>query len=415
MNNNHYRRDTCRTCLSNKIELVLPLPATPVGDAYKKTQQEACNTPLFPMDLYLCNSCGQIQLNDVVSPDLLYGHFTYETKISLGLNEHFRKYASDISTKLKLSPKSLVIDIGSNDGTLLKAFKGLGYSVLGIDPAVTIAAKATSEGIRTLPELFTTEAAIRMREEFGTANLIVANNTIANIDDLDDFMRGVGTLLGSEGTFVIETGYGPDIIHYGLFDTIYHEHISYFTVGSLEALGKRTGFTLVDAERIATKGGSLRAFFRWAKGDPTVQTSVSELKAYEQSLETGRPAKYKELEKKLGLAKNKLHEYLDGMKKQKATICGYGASVGSTTFNYVFELGQSFKNIFDDNPVKFNVFSPGQGISVLSSQEIYKNPPDAIVIISFRYAEPIVAKHEKYISNGGKFILPWPEFKQFSK
>jgi len=395
--------------------MVLPLPATPVGDAYQASKEKATDLPTFPMDVYFCKKCGLIQLLDVVSPSLLYGHFTYETSISLGLPQHFVNYAKEVSETVKLAPGSRVIDIGSNDGTLLQAFKNLGYSVLGVDTAVTIAERATSRGIPTIGKLFTSRLAKELVESHGKFSLIVSNNTIANIDDLDDFISGVKELLDDNGTFVLETGYGPDVFHEGLFDTIYHEHISYFSIRSFQHFADRLELVVTDAKRVPTKGGSIRCYLTRKSANRTPSNAIKEILAYEEKVGANDENVLLELQSRIQTARRELHTVLAELKAEGKKIGGYGASVGTTTFNYTMGLKELIDYMVDDNKVKFNMFSPGHGIEVRSSDVLYADKPDAVVILAWRYAEPILKKHQRYVDEGGEFILPWTKLQRIKR
>ena len=258
-----YHRKTCRLCHSEAVETVVPLAPIPIatpniGLATKGTDGGGIATTLAPLDLYLCHACGHLQLLDIIDPEVQYTHFAYTTSISLGLTEHFDRMADSVIARAKLAPGALVVEIGSNDGTLLRFFKQRGMRVLGIDPARATALRATAEGIETLPTFFTATLADKIRTEHGPAAVIISNNTFANLDDLDDPTDGIRRLLADDGLFVFETQHGADVIRRMLIDTIYHEHLSYFLVGPLVPFFARHGMTLFAAEHLTTKGGSIR-------------------------------------------------------------------------------------------------------------------------------------------------------------
>ena len=220
-------RDWCRLCDSKALELALPIAPSPIADAYIPASRLGIPQELYPLDLYLCKDCGHVQNIDIVNPELLFRDYLYTTSSSSGLVAHFKKYAADIAVGFAVEPGSLVVEIGSNDGSLLRSFKEYGLQVLGIDPALTIAERATASGIETLPEFFTASLASKIREERGNATIIAANNVFAHSDNLADIVRGVRNLLADDGVFVFEVSYLVDIVDEYLFDTVYHEHLSY--------------------------------------------------------------------------------------------------------------------------------------------------------------------------------------------
>lgn len=404
-----FRRDNCRLCGSQDIELVLELAPTPVGDAYVSEQRLEEVQETYPVDLFLCKNCGLAQLPDVIDPEILYRDFIYVTSISLGLVEHFQGYVEDVLHRVKPATGSLVIDIGSNDGTVLKFFKQHGMRVLGVEPALEIARKATESGIETLPTFFNAELGQQLKRDRGGAAIVTSNNTFANIDDLADMTAGIRELLAADGVFVFETGYLVDLVKNGVFDNIYHEHLNYFCVKPLEAFFRKLGMELIDIDRVETKGGSLRGTVQLAGGDRAVSPSVKQFIAAETEFGIDRPEIFKDLATKLYNVKNQLLSLLGDLKAQGKTIAGYGASVGVTTLSYYFELDPLLSFIVDDNPAKHNLFSPGHHIPVFPSEIIYERKPDYLVILAWRYAEPIMKKHQAYLAQGGHFILLWPE------
>ncbi len=405
------QRKTCRLCGSRNLELVLKLAPTPSGDAYVPLEKVKEIQQVYPLSVLLCRDCGHAQLSDVVNPEILYSNYIYTTSISLGLAEHFRQYAEAVLSSIKPSMGALVIDIGSNDGTLLEFFQKQGMRVLGIDPASHLAAKVTESGIETIADFFTADLAVKARSERGPAAIVTANNVFANIDELDDMIKGIRRLMAPDGVFVFETSYLLDVIQKTLIETFFHEHLSYFSVKPLQAFFKRYGMELIDVERVATKGGSLRCTVQLAGGPRKISSSVAELIAVEThfGLQTAQP--FKDFANRLNAGKNELHALLGELKARGKSIAGYGASVGVTTIIYEFDIAGFLSFLIDDNPSRHRLFSPGYHIPVLSSQVIYERKPDYVVILAWGYAEPIMRKNQEYIKEGGHFILPLPEVK----
>jgi len=359
----------------------------------------------------LCGNCGHAQNSHVISPDAVYKDYIYETVSSPGLPRHFSDYARKTAKMVNPPAGSLAIDIGSNDGTLLKAFQKTGLRVLGVDPAIEIARQATSEGAETLPAFFSSRLAGRILKRHGKAAIITANNILANIDDLDDIFAGVGRLLAPDGVFVFESFYLPDLVEHMVFDFIYHEHISSFTVKPVRDYARKFGMELFHVEHVDTKGGSMRYYIKPSGSDRPVRKSVAAQVAFENRSGIHTPVPFLMLRKKIGRIKKQLVEQLIILNKENRVVAGYGASATSTTLIYHFKLQKLLTFLVDDYPRKHNTFSPGCHMPVLSKEAIAKMKPDAIVILAWRYAEAIIANNRAYLKNGGKFIVPLPEVK----
>ncbi len=403
-----FRRTTCRLCDASELELVLKLTPTPAADAYlhEKKNQEA-----YPMDLYLCRECGHAQLLDVVDPAVSFGDYIYVTSSSPGLVEHFRRYASDVMRHLDMPKNSSVLDIGSNDGTLLKFFKEHGMNIIGVDPARAIAEEATQNGLPTLVSFFTSDLARNLLRERGPMKLICANNAFAHSDDLADITDGVQCLLDQNGVFVFEASYLLDTIEGMVFDFICNEHLSYHSVKPLQRFLSKHGLELFDIVRIPTHGGSIRGFAQHAGGPRPVSTSVEAITNYETKMGLDRLDIFKRYASQIEKGRIEVVKALKHLSKQGKVIAGYGASPTTTVLIYHFDLGHVLSFIVDDNQIKHNTFSPGHHIPVLSSEVINERKPDYIVILAWRFAEMIMKRHAHYRAAGGKFIVPLPELK----
>ncbi len=402
------RRKTCRLC-RGELELVLPLPATPPGDHYVHSGQLNEAQELYSLDIVLCRDCGLAQLACTVAPDILYAKFIYVSSISLGLVEHFRGYAAEVVARARPAPGSLVIDIGSNDGSLLRAFQEQGVKALGVDPAAEIARQATEAGVETVAAYFTPDLARALRARHGAASIVTANNVTANVDDLEEFMLGIRHLLDDDGVLVVETSYLLDVVQKSLIETVFHEHLSYFSVKPLEAFFRRIGMQLIDVRRVPTKGGSIRCLVQRAEGSRKPSPSVAELIAFETAAGLHRPETFEAFAEKLKGVKKKLRQVLGDLKARGNKIAGYGASVGVTTLLYLFDLGDQLDFLTDDNPRKQHTFSPGQHIPVLPPEALYDRGADYVLILAWNYAAPIMKKHRMFAERGGRFILPLPE------
>lgn len=405
---NSTRRDTCRLCGSQNLQLVLALAPTPIADDYVSAERLEEKQEYFPLDLALCRDCGHTQILDAVNPELLFRNYTYRTSVSLGLVEHFRKVADGLIAQLQIGPGSFVVEIGSNDGSNLRFFQDRGATVLGIDPARDIAAAATASGIETIPEFFTPELAGRIRRERGPATLVIANNVFAHADALGAIADGIRMVLASDGVFVSEVSYMVDIVEKMLFDTLYHEHLCYHAVRPFEHFFRLHGMRLFDVERIPTKGGSIRGFAQRDDGLRPVAPVVGELMAMEERMQFGEAETFLAYAAKIDALKQGLLAHLAKLRGEGKTIAGYGASATVTTLLHHFDLGGKLDFIVDDNAVKQGTFSPGQHIPVLAPTALAERRPDYVVILAWAYAEPIVRKNQAYLAQGGHFIVPVP-------
>jgi SAM-dependent methyltransferase len=406
----HVKHNTeCRLCGSAALDHVLPIRPSPIGDAFVTADRLDERQELYPLDCYLCRDCGHLQNLDVVDPDILFRDYTYRTSVSLGLVAHFQRYAQSVVSLLGISEGALVVEMGSNDGSLLKAFRELGMQVQGVDPARDIAAIASSAGLPTIPDFFTSALAKRIRSQRGAARLFCANNVFAHIDDMADVVRGIRAVLSDDGTFVFEVSYIIDMIDNMTFDTIYHEHVSHHALIPLERFFSRHDMTLFHAERTATKGGSIRAFAQpKSTGRRPRSPALQELIAEEERRGITEPRLYRDWFTAIEDARRAVLSHLDEAIAAGKLIAGYGASTTTTTLLYHFELEHRIKFIVDDNPLKHGRFSPGAHIPVLPSSELATRKPDIAVILAWTYAAPIIARNEAFLEAGGRFLVPLP-------
>jgi SAM-dependent methyltransferase len=402
----HYKPRHCLLCRSPELSLVLPLARSAVGNDYLR---DCRPQETFSLSLHQCGSCGNVQIEDVVNPDLLFRSYTYSTTSSLGLVDHFRKAAGELVTRSGAAPGSLVVDIGSNDGSLLQAFRERGYRVVGVDPAVQIAAKATAEGVPTLPEYFTPQVAARIREEHGPAAIITANNVFAHSDTLPAMADGIRELLSPDGLFSFEVSYLLDIVQKMLFDTVYHEHLCYHSVRSLDAFFTRHGLQLIDVQRIPTKGGSLRGTVQRCGGPRPVAPEVRRLIEWEDLVRLHSPETFRAFSRRIDAAKEQVVSLLDRVRAAGKIIAGYGASPTVTTLMNQFDLGNRIDFLVDDNPIKQHTFSPGHHVPVYPPTALLEREADVIVILAWNYAAPIMAKQTKFAETGGRFVIPLPQ------
>jgi len=406
-----HRRSTCRGCDENDLELVFSLKPSPIGDAYVTAENINISQPSYPIDLYMCKHCGLAQLIDVIDPSILYGEYIYVTASSIGLSDHFKSYANSVIDRCSLKPGSLVVDLGSNDGTLLRSFQQDGMNVLGVEPASHIAAQATLSGITSIDKFFTPDLAKEIVKEYGRAELITANNVFANIDDLMSWVIGVNDLLSDDGVFVFESYYLADLLQNMVFDFIYHEHLSSFSVKPMATLFQRIGLELAAVERVPTKGGSLRYFVQRSGGPICKDSSVQKMLELEENMGLYRKETFEIYENKINGLKEQTKSFLAKAKLEGKSIAGFGASITGTTLIYHFEIEGYIDYLVDDNYAKQGRFSPGIHLPVFPSSALCERKPDLVIILAWRFAETIINKNQAYLNSGGQFLVPAPSFK----
>jgi SAM-dependent methyltransferase len=388
---------------------VLKLEPTPPANAFVSKAQRDQLQPTFPLDVFFCEDCYHLQLLDVIDPAVLFENYVYVSGTSPIFIKHFEDYVAFVVDKYAPEVGSLVLDIGSNDGTLLRAFNKFGYKVLGVDPAREIAAQASEDGIETIAGFFSSAMAGDIRSRYGAASVISANNVFAHIDDLGGVLDGVRDLLAEDGVFVFEVSYLVDVFDQTLFDTIYHEHLAYHRVGPLVPFMQSHEMEMIGATRVNSHGGSLRVVAQKAGGAKTISSSVSELAALEKKMGLDRAKTYREFGNRIEVLKAELSSLLGGKKAEGRTIAAFGAPAKATTLMYHFCIGADIIDfIIDDSPLKQGLYSPGMHIPVVPSKVIYDKKPDDIIILAWNFAVPIMEKHKAFQESGGKFIVPLP-------
>ena len=386
-------RDDCRLCYG-PLWKVLDLPPTALANEYpeKPTSQE-----IFPLFLARCLDCGHVQLPVVVDPERLFREYAYQSGTSPAFVEHLREFATynraGLSGSIHYPP--LVVDIASNDGTLLDQFSPNYYRRLGVDPARNLAEKARAKGIETITEFFTPTLAREIVAKHGKAHLVTALNVFAHVDDLNRFAAGVAELLHDDGVFVFECGYLPDVIERGLYRVIYSEHLSYHSLGPLMPFFAKHGLRLRHAERVDTQGGSIRCFVR---KQPDAQISPASDELLQMILaETPASLNVARLATRIHEDKIVLRATLLDLKAQGKTVCGYGAPAQLTTLCAALGItAQDIDFIVDDNPLKQGRFTPGRHIPILPPEALYERKPDACIIFSANFAEDIMKRHADF-------------------
>lgn len=416
MSKDFAERSHCALCRAPAGELakVMSLAATPPANEFLREEELGQDQSSIPLTLQLCKTCGHLQLCEIVDPQRLFGHYVYVSGTSPVFVAHFSRYAEQAIARFGLDSNSFVLEVGSNDGTLLKQFQSRGLcKVLGIDPAHEIAEEARAGGVPTLEAFFTPALAQELRNERGAADLVCANNVFAHSGDLAAFARAVEMLLAPQGVFVFEVSYLVDVVQKLLFDTIYHEHSSYHAVTPLVRFFASLGLRLFDAERIDTHGGSLRGYV--CRADATHQDSVrlSGLTQLERELGLLSPEAYAHFKARISARGQELRMRLAAIRARGQRVAGFGAPAKLTTLMHEFGLDRSAIDfIVDDSNIKQGRFTPGTRIPVVPSPVLYERRPEFCVVFAWNFADSIVAKHTAYTQSGAHFIVPLPELRE---
>ncbi len=399
----------CRSCQRSNMLLFLPLGSHPPANSFLRADQLAQPEPSFELNTHVCLDCGLIQVPDRI-PANFYRQYLYIPSASSTMHHHFAEFAARLKARFLPDKDSLLVDIGCNDGLFLKAAKDLGIRTLGVDPASNIAEMAQAKGLEVVNEYFNAGTATAARLTYGAASVIVTTNTFNHIDDLHGFMRGVQILLAETGVFVVEV---PEALHFvqkNEFDTVYHEHLSVFSVKSLVDLYSSFGMAIIDIESLEVHGGSMRVYACRERTPLDSEPFASSWIHRETSAGLFQERTYREFAQSVDVIRAETLEILRGLKQQGKRIAGYGAPAkGNTLLNY-YQIGpETLDYLVDKNPLKHGLYSPGMHIPIRGPEVLEQDPPDYLLILAWNFAVEIMDQQRGYLAGGGKFIIPIPK------
>ena len=399
----------CRLCGTDLRYTFVDLGMSPPCEAFLQADQVDQMEPYFPLHTQVCDRCFLVQLKEYVSPDEIFTEYAYFSSYSTSWVAHAKRYCEAITRRLSLNDKSLVVELASNDGYLLQHFGPLGVPVLGVEPAANVAAVATGKGIPTIVDFFGVRLAKKMVADGKRADLIAGNNVLAQVPDLNDFVAGMKILLKPEGVITLEFPHIERLIEENQFDTIYHEHFSYFSLLTIDMVAQRHGLKVIDVEELPTHGGSLRVYLAHQESTRAVAPRVADVIDREKRHGLTDIGTYSSFGFKAQRANRDLLSFLIAAKNEGKTICGYGApGKGNTLLNYC-AIGTDFLDFtVDRNPYKHGRFTPGMHIPIRPVDAIDQAKPHYILILPWNLKDEIIQQMRHVAAWGAKFIVPIP-------
>ncbi len=399
----------CRGCGSALTTTFVDLGLSPLSNAYVRADRARAGEPFYPLHAYVCDTCFLVQVDAFESAEQIFGDYAYFSSYSDSWLAHCRQYAQAAHERLQLGNDSLVIEAASNDGYLLQYFRELGTRTLGVEPARNVAAVAQQRGIETEPVFLGADTAAQLAKRYGAADLLIANNVVAHVPDLHDFFAGLRTLLKPSGTLTVEFPHLVRLIEGVQFDTIYHEHFSYYSFYAFERVLERHGLQAVDVQELPTHGGSLRVWIGHAEQRAKEEPAVAEMRAAERRFGIADLATYEAFSRSVELRKREILSFLIDARNNGKTVAGYGAPAkGNTLLNYCGVRADMIAYTVDRNPAKQGTLLPGSRIPVFEPARLRETQPDFVFVLPWNLKDEIVEQLSYVRDWGGRFVTAVP-------
>lgn len=400
----------CRFCANPLQHSFVDLGMSPLCQTHITTEQLNCMEPFYPLHALVCDRCFLVQLEEFVAPSDIFSEYAYFSSFADSWVAHAKRYSDLMEERFKIGRQNKVMEIASNDGYLLQHFVAKGVPVLGIEPAANIAKAAAEKGVPSVVKFFGCQTAREVAAEHGHADLLLGNNVLAHVPDLNDFVGGMKILLAPHGVITMEFPHLYQLMQHNQFDTIYHEHFSYFSFYTVEQVFKKHGLTLFDVEEIPTHGGSLRIYGRHTENQAhPVSERANELRAREIKLGFNTLEKYRAFGEQVKETKRKLLAFLIEAKNAGKKIVGYGApGKGNTLLNYCGIRTDFLDFTVDRNPYKQGKYLPGTHIPILKPEALIEARPDYVLILPWNLEQEIVSQMSAIRQWGGQFVIPIP-------
>lgn len=403
-------RTQCRTCGSKNLKLILDLGRTALVNDFLRPEDVAGYKISLPLRVVLCPDCSLVQLADTVDPKILYSHYAYVTSTSKTMDTHLNKMMTHLLSTARLGAGSKVLEIASNTGVFLKKFKEQGCEVLGVEPAGNIADVALATAIPTRKEFFNAATARKLKTEWGPADLILGRHVFAHIDDLRDLVAGLEAMSHQDTLIAFEVPYLVDFFEHTEYDTVYHEHLSYISVRSIEALLKDSPFMLSRVDHYPIHGGSILFHLRHRSSKARPHASVAQALQNEKQLRLAEPASWAMFAQRVNHIRTELPALIRRLKAQGKRIIGYGASAKGNTLLNTCGLGTSeLDYIIDNTPFKQDKIAPGSWLPIRPPERLLQDQPDYALLLAWNFAPEIIKRETEFQKRGGRFIVPIPE------
>ncbi|MFV1851403.1 MAG: methyltransferase domain-containing protein [Thalassospira sp.] len=401
---------TCRACGTDLKHTLVDLGLSPLANSYVPLDHESATDKGYPLHARVCSECFLVQVDDVVPPSDIFSHYAYFSSYSSSWVEHARKYAEYATERLALTKSSLVVEVASNDGYLLQHFVAKDIPVLGVEPAANVAAEAEKKGVRSLVAFFGKETAQKIVSDLGHANLTAANNVLAHVPDINDFVAGFAEVLADDGVATFEFPHLMNLLEKTQFDTIYHEHFSYLSLYAVEKCFVANGLKVFDVEELPTHGGSLRVWAQKASGIRQETEALKNLRGKEEAAGINTLACYEGFETKVQTIRDDLLSFLKKAKAGGKTVAAYGAAAkGNTLLNYCAINSDLIDFVVDANPHKQNTLLPGSRIPVHAPEKLKEAKPDYVLILPWNLKNEIMKDVDYVHQWGGQFVVAVPE------